>query len=169
RDIITGATKFGLEIPPEFLMLGRTLMTVEGIGKRLDPNLDVFSEIRPFFVRLVQQRYSPERMSENLLRTVTRFGETAHRMPERLDEILEDLRRGELRMTVRDESSVANADRLGQRIFSGLAVGGLLFAGAQLIASGRANFAGYLMLVFAALWIGTHVLRNWVAPKIRTR
>jgi ubiquinone biosynthesis protein len=44
RDIVGGAVKYGLEIPPEFLMLGRTLMTVEGVGKQLYPELDVYSE-----------------------------------------------------------------------------------------------------------------------------
>ena len=163
RDIIAGATKFGLEIPPEFLMLGRTLMTVEGIGKRLDPDLDVFSEIRPFFVRLVQERYSPERMSENLFRTMTRFGETAHRMPERLDEILEDLRRGELTMAVRNDLSATTTDRLGRRLFGGLAVAGLLFGGANIVASGRADVVGYVMIGTACTWIGTHLLRRWLS------
>ena len=160
RDIIAGATKFGLEIPPEFLMLGRTLMTVEGIGKRLDPELNVFDEIRPFFVRLVHERYSPERMSESLMRTVTRFGESAHRMPERLDEILEDLRRGELTMAVRDEHQARVHERIGRRMFGGLSVLGLLFAGAQLVASGRGDVAGYLMLFTGCGWVATHLIRT---------
>ncbi len=159
RDIIAGATKFGLEIPPEFLMLGRTLMTIEGIGKQLDPNLDVFGEIRPFFVRLVQERYSPERMSENLIRTMTRFSETAHRMPERVDEILEDLRRGELTMSIRDEESSASSERLGRRLFAGFSVAGLLFGGAQLVASDRGQSIGYLMLISAAVWIVAHLIK----------
>ncbi len=162
RDIISGATKFGLEIPPEFLMLGRTLMTIEGIGKRLDPNLNVFDEIRPFFVRLVQERYSPERLSESLMRTVTRFGESAHRMPERLDEILEDLRRGELTMAVRNDGQSMTTDRLGRRIFGGLAVAGLLFGGAQIVASGRADALGYLMIAIAVAWIATYLIRSAV-------
>ena len=159
RDIIMGATKFGLEIPPEFMMLGRTLMTVEGVGKKLDPDLDVFSEIRPFFMRLVQERYSPERLGENLLRTMTRFGETAHRMPERLDDILEDLRRGELAMTVRDDTRLISTERLGRRIFGGLTVAGLLFGGAQILASGRAEATGYVMLATAGAWIIAHLIR----------
>ena len=165
RDIITGATKFGLEIPPEFLMLGRTLMTVEGIGKKLDPDLNVFDEIRPFFMRLVQERYSPERLSESLMRTVTRFGESAHRMPERLDEILEDLRRGELTMAVRNDAVAMNTERLSRRVFGGFAVGGLLFGGATVIASGRADALGYLMITTAAAWIATHLFRTALARR----
>ena len=169
RDIITGATKFGLQIPPEFLMLGRTLMTIEGIGKRLDPDLDVFSEIKPFFIRLVQERYSPERMSESFLRTVTRFGETAHRMPERLDEILEDLRRGELTMAVRNDADALSTDRLGRRIFGGMCVAGLLFGGAQILASGRADAVGYLMLIVGLSWTGTHIVRALILRMAGTR
>ena len=151
RDIIYGATKFGLEIPPEFLMLGRTLMTVEGIGKELDPHLDVFTEIRPFFMRLVRERYSPERLSTGLLRTVARFGETAHNIPDQLDEILEDLRRGELVLKVEETAAPSSADRLGRRVFAGLTVAGLLVGGALLISSGRADYLGYGLMMAAAL------------------
>jgi len=46
-------------MPVEMLMVGKSLMTVEGIGKAIYPELDVFVEARPFFLKLVWQRYSP--------------------------------------------------------------------------------------------------------------
>ena len=47
RDLVQGAMKYGLEIPTDFLLVGKALMTVEGIGKELDPDLDVFGEASP--------------------------------------------------------------------------------------------------------------------------
>lgn len=49
RDIVQGAMKYGLEIPTDFLLVGKALMTVEGVGKQLDPTLDVFAEGQPYF------------------------------------------------------------------------------------------------------------------------
>src|ERR1043165_2630280 len=46
-DLVGGATKYGLEIPPDFLLVGKALMTLEGVGKEIDPDLDVYSEARP--------------------------------------------------------------------------------------------------------------------------
>ena len=47
-------------------MVGKTLMTVEGVGKEIYPELDVFSEVKPYFMRLFWQRYSPEKLSEEM-------------------------------------------------------------------------------------------------------
>lgn len=159
RDIISGAIKFGLEIPPEFLMLGRTLMTVEGVGKQMYEDLDVFSEIQPFFIELVKDRYSPERISNNVIRTLSKFGERAGHMPDKLDEILDDLRRGELTLMARDPELPRATDLLGRRIFSGLTVAALIGGGSLLVASGSGALAGYIMLGGAAVWLLGHGLR----------
>ncbi|MFW5921389.1 MAG: ABC1 kinase family protein, partial [Polyangiales bacterium] len=42
RDLVYGARKYGIEVPAEFLMVGKAIMTVEGVGKEIYPELDVF-------------------------------------------------------------------------------------------------------------------------------
>jgi ubiquinone biosynthesis protein len=49
RDLVQGAIKYGLEIPTDFMLVGKALMTVEGIGREIDPDLDVFGETAPHF------------------------------------------------------------------------------------------------------------------------
>lgn len=169
RDIIGGATKFGLEIPPEFLMLGRTLMTIEGVGKQMHPDLDVFSEIQPFFVRLVKDRYSPERLSNNMMRTLSRFGERAGNMPDQLAEILEDLRRGDMTIVTRDPELPRATDLLGRRIFSGFTVASLIGGGSMLVSSQTGQLAGYIMLGAAGIWLMGHGLRAASAYRKMTR
>ena len=165
RDIVSGAIKYGLEIPPEFLMLGRALMTIEGVGKQMDPDLDVFSEMKPFFVDLLKQRYSPEKIGNDLLRTVTRFGERASNMPEKVDEILDDLRRGSLVLNTHDPSLPKVTDLLGRRIFSGLTLASLIAGGSVLVAVRGGDLAGYLMLGTAGIWLLGHALRAYTAGR----
>ncbi len=169
RDIIAGATKFGLEIPPEFFFLGRTLMTIEGVGKQMHADLDVFSEIQPFFVRLVKDRYSPERISNNMMRTLSRFGERAGNMPDQLAEILEDLRRGDMTVVTRDPELPRATDLLGRRIFSGLTVAALIGGGSLLVSSQAGHLPGYIMLGTAGIWLLGHGLRAASAYRKMTR
>ncbi|MCK6544378.1 AarF/UbiB family protein [Myxococcota bacterium] len=165
RDLVTGAVKYGLEIPPEFLMLGRTLMTIEGVGKELFPDLDVFSEVRPFFMRLVVRRYSPERLGMDALRTMSRFGDTATGIPAKLDDVLDDLRRGALTVRSSDPTLPAATDLLGRRLFSGLTVAALIAGGSLLIASRSAELLGYGMLAGAGVWVLGHGLRAALAAR----
>jgi ubiquinone biosynthesis protein len=134
RDLVYGARKYGLEVPSEFLMVGKTLMTVEGIGKQIYPQLDIFEEVKPYFLKLMYQRYSPERVSQDVMRAVMRLSGAAADMPMQVQEILEDLRKGAFRLGVQEQELRDAADRLGRRIFSGIVVGSLLF-GAALLAS----------------------------------
>jgi ubiquinone biosynthesis protein len=163
RDLVTGAVTYGLEIPAEFLMLGRTLMTVEGVGKELYPELDVFGECRPYFTQLVLRRYSPERLGNDALRTLSRLGGTASGLPAKVDEVLDDLRRGELSMRSRDPALPAVAELLGRRLFSGLTVAALIGGGALLVAlRPGSETLGYAMLGGAGVWVVGHLARSWL-------
>ena len=166
RDMVQGAMKYGLEIPPEFLMLGRTLMTIEGVGKEIYPQLDVFSELKPYVVDLVKARYSPQRISNDALRILSRFGESAVSYPEKFDEILDDLRRGTLVIGTKDSELPKASDLLGRRIFSGLTIAALIGGGSMLVHTGAAT-TGYTMLSLAGAYLVAHMFRMWRAGKKR--
>ena len=155
RDLVQGAIKYGLEIPTDFLMVGKSLMTIEGIGKQLDPDLDVFGEASPHFFELLKQRYSPQRLGNELIRGATQLSRAGYDMPMQLREVLDDLRLG--RLTVRaDHPQLSGAgDRLGRRIFSGLVVAALVGSGALLVNGLEHETLGAVMIGFASLvWLG---------------
>ena len=146
RDLAYGARKYGVEPPPDFLMLGKALMTVEGVGKEIYPELDVFEEVKPYFLQLMAQRYSPERIGNDMLRGVARLSGVAQEAPMQVQEILEDLRKGAFRLQVHEEDLERATERLGRRLFAGLVVLGLVLGGAVLLAQDRPWFgaASYL-------------------------
>jgi ubiquinone biosynthesis protein len=155
RDLIGGAVKYGLEMPPDFVLVGKALMTVEGIGRQVHPNLDVFEEVKPYFLKLLWMRYSPEKMSQELIRGMSRLGGAAADMPLQVAEILEDLRRGDLSMTVHDKELPRALDRLGRRVFSGFVVSMCLASGAYLVAH-QHTVLGATMLSISTLWAASH-------------
>ena len=169
RDIASGAMKFGLEIPPEFLMLGRTLMTIEGVGKELHPELDVFSEVRPYFLKLLARRYSPERIGTDAIKMLSRLGGTAQSLPTKIEEILDDLGRGDLIIRTNDPELPRATEMLGRRIFSGLTVAALIGGGSILISSGEGHIAGYFMLGTAAVWLLGHGSRAFFSNRAMKR
>jgi len=165
RDIVTGAMKYGLEIPPEFLMLGRTLMTVEGVGKSLYPDLDVYSEAMPFFTRLLKARYSPERLGADALRAMSKLSDTATGLPAKIDDLLADLQSGNLTIRTTDASIVGASELLGRRVFSGFTVSALVIGGSLLIHGSSAPTPGYVMLASAGVWIVGHIVRVALAAR----
>jgi len=156
RDLVQGATKYGLEIPSDFMLVGKALMTVEGVGKEIDPELDVFEEAKPLFVEILRKRYSPERLGNELLRRLEKLSGATYNMPQQLQEVLDDLRLGRLKIHALDPGTGKAADRLGRRLFTALICAALILGGAWLAASGR-EIVGYVLIALAALLLGGHM------------
>lgn len=156
-DLIRGASKYGLEVPPDFLLVGKALMTIEGVGKEIDPELDVMSEARPFFLDLLRRRYSPERLGTEVWRGFERLTSAAYDLPQQTREILEDLRLGRLTVRTSDPTLPAIIDRLGRRLFSGFVVGAFVVAGTWLVATSAYLVLGGLLLGFGVLVMLVHL------------
>src|SRR5690606_9144844 len=118
-DLVRGGTKFGIEIPTDFVMTGKALMTIEGIGKEIDPDFDVYEESRPLFADLLRKRYSPEKMGNEILRRLERLGGAGYNLPQRVEEVLDDLRYGRLQIHATDIARSAAIERLGRRVLTG--------------------------------------------------
>jgi len=161
RDLVMGARRFGIEIPSEFLMLGKSLMTVEGVGREIYPELDLLEEVRPYFLDIFTQRYSPERMTQDALRGLRRLGGAASEMPLQLEEILEDLRKGAFSVKTQQTQLESAADRLGRRAFSGIVVGSLFISGAILFSANQ-YLLGSAAVGAGAFYGAMHTARVWL-------
>lgn len=159
-DLVRGANKYGIEIPPDFLLVGKALMTIDGVGKEIDPDLDVMGEARPFFIDLLKRRYSPERITTELFRGVERLSVAAYDLPQQTREILEDLRLGRLTINTADREAARAIERAGLAVYGGLVIAALLFGGAVMLASGRRDEVGYVMLALAVIGFVITALRG---------
>jgi ubiquinone biosynthesis protein len=159
-DLVKGATQYGIEIPPDFLLVGKALMTIDGVGKEIDPDLDVFGEAKPFFFNLLRRRYSPERVGMEVWRGFEQLSGAAYEMPTQLREILDDLRLGRLTLQTRDPSLPKTVDRLGRRMFSGLVVIAFVVAGTWLVGRTGERELGIGLLAFGVVFMVGHLARD---------
>lgn len=160
RDLVRGGTKFGIEIPTDFVMTGKSLMTIEGIGKAIDPNFDVYEEAKPIFTELLRKRYSPERMGNELLRRIERLGGAGYNLPQQIEEVLDDLRFGRLRVTSLDAEKTQAIERLGRRILTSSVAASLILGATVLLANDK-DTAGYWLLAFAIVMLGAHSIMEF--------
>lgn len=159
RDLIRVSTKYGIEVPTEFMMVGKALMTVEGIGKEIDPDFDLMEEARPLFSELLRKRYTPERIGNELLRRVERLTGATYSVPQQVQDILNDMRLGRLVLKTEDLRITRSADRIGRQVFSALIISALLLSGAWLVAGGH-HWVGFGLIALATLWLFVHLARE---------
>lgn len=96
RDLIEGAIRHNVRIPPDYTMFFKALMTVEGIGKIVSPDLDLVGEIRPYAEKLIAERYSPERVLRATVDTLHAFGRFGRQFPITAHRFLEQIQDGRL-------------------------------------------------------------------------
>jgi ubiquinone biosynthesis protein len=157
-DLVKAALKFDIEIPSDFMLVGKALMTIEGIGKELDPQLDVFAEAQPLFTDILKRRYSPARLGNELLRGVEQLSRAGYDLPMQLREVLDDLRLGRLGVQATDANMPRALDRLGRRVFTGMFVATTLASGAFLLNARVHPAIAYTFLVVAVVVWLSHAL-----------
>ncbi|WP_026146616.1 ubiquinone biosynthesis regulatory protein kinase UbiB [Zestomonas thermotolerans] len=60
------ARRFNMEIQPQLVLLQKTLLNIEGLGRQLYPELDLWSTAAPFLERWMRERVSPRQLLGNL-------------------------------------------------------------------------------------------------------
>src|SRR4029079_9486409 len=141
-----------------FMLVGKALMTVEGIGKELDPDHDVFGEAEPYFVDLLKKRYSPERLGMEVVRGVEQLSRVGMDVPMQVREVLDVVRLGRLVVKTADPDLPRVVDRLGRRLFMGLVVASAILAGALAWPSERT--LAIALLGIAGVLLALHVMRD---------
>ena len=59
-NLFTTARRFNMEVQPQLVLLQKTLLNIEGLGRQLDPDLDLWTTAKPFMERWMKQRYGVE-------------------------------------------------------------------------------------------------------------
>lgn len=58
--------RFQVEIQPQLVLLQKTLLNIEGLGRQLDPDLDLWSTAKPFLERWMLEQLGPQKLVEQL-------------------------------------------------------------------------------------------------------
>ena len=65
-EIIQEAKNFDIQVQPQLLLLDKTLLNIEGLGRQLYPQLDLWATAKPFLEELLKERYSVKNTFEKL-------------------------------------------------------------------------------------------------------
>ncbi|MDR5170767.1 ubiquinone biosynthesis regulatory protein kinase UbiB [Methylobacillus flagellatus] len=81
--------RFGVEIQPQLAMLQKTLLNVEGLGRDLDPNLDLWKTARPYLERWMSEQVGWRSALDNLKAELPYWGKILPQMPRLIHQQLE--------------------------------------------------------------------------------
>ena len=85
------AQRFNMVVQPQLVLLQKTLLNIEGLGRQLYPQLDLWQTAHPFLERWIKQRYHPKTVVQELRRYTPEWIEKFPEMPTKIYQSLEKL------------------------------------------------------------------------------
>jgi ubiquinone biosynthesis protein len=73
--------RFNVEIQPQLVLLQKTLLNIEGLGRQLDPELDLWTTAKPFLERWMDEQLGWRGMVEHLQREAPRYAQLLPELP----------------------------------------------------------------------------------------
>ncbi|WOJ92624.1 ubiquinone biosynthesis regulatory protein kinase UbiB [Congregibacter variabilis] len=86
------AARFDMQVQPSLVLLQKTLLNIEGLGRQLYPQLNLWDTAMPFLEKWVNERYSPQSMIKRLQQHAPTWLEQLPQLPEALMENLQSQR-----------------------------------------------------------------------------
>jgi ubiquinone biosynthesis protein len=131
------ARRFDMEVQPQLVLLQKTLLNIEGLGRRLYPDLDLWKTAKPFLERTMKEQLGPRSLLRNMKESVPAWSNTLPEMPILAHRFLEQATSGKLQLEwkshelrrLRHEVRRANRRTISAIVGTGLIVSSAIIYG----------------------------------------
>ncbi len=169
KDILEGSFRHRIRIPYEYALMCKALITVEGVGKKLDPEINIFKESHPYLLEIFQKRYNLNRASKDLTKTLITLSSVIQDAPLQIKGLLDSFESGRLKVRVEDsgaEKRTIRWETIINRLIITLLISTLVMSSLFLILFGKSAWAtffsvlGFLSAGFLGLWLMLSILKS---------
>ena len=154
------ARRFNMEVQPQLVLLQKTLLNIEGLGRQLYPELDLWNTAKPYMERWIKERFGPKGALRELKRQLPSWIEKGPQIPGLIHSSLSKLSQiDSSQAQISDQLSQLNQEITKQRqqnrqqklAITAMASGGLLWW--QAAALVMPESIGISVAAFGALWL----------------
>jgi len=158
-DLFRVAHRFQMPVQPQLVLLQKTLLNIEGLGRQLYPQLDLWETAKPFLEKWTREQIGPRAALRALRRELPNLFIAAPELPGLLHHLMRRMKTGDLTLATRDAEIAKLTKRIaaGQRRSArantgvGLLLGALLlFTVPATVTTGLAWAGGALLAASAA-------------------
>ena len=128
--------RFQVEIQPQLVLLQKTLLNIEGLGRQLDPNLDLWSTAKPFLEKWMLDQMGPQRLWSELKAQAPRYAKILPDLPRLLSDYLQHKDAGQAQLT----QALLQEQRRTNRLLQSVLYAGLGFVLGLIVAQAIVRF-----------------------------
>ncbi len=146
------ARRFDMEVQPQLVLLQKTLLNIEGLGRMLYPELDLWATAKPFMEKWLSQQVGPKAFVRRVRESLPQMSEQLPEIPRLAYRVLKNAEEGKLRLNWHSEelSALRREMNAGQsRTRQSIAGGALLISAALLASLGTPLLSAGLLPLFS--------------------
>jgi len=172
RDVMQVARRQGILLPRDFVLLGKSLVTVTSIAKSLDPELNLRDTIAPYAKALMLEKVAPKRLAKLLGVNAWHVSNLLHQLPRETRQLLRKALSGDLQIAFRHEGLdhfISELDRASNRLAFSVLVACLVIGsslimhakiGGEIFGVSALALMGYLSAFVLGVWLLIAILRS---------
>lgn len=130
------ARRFNMEVQPQLILLQKTLLNIEGLGRQLYPDLDLWKTAKPFLEQWMKDKIGPRSFVKHLKENAPLWAEQLPKIPNLIFDVLEQAKKGQLKVELNDAQMLEIKQHLNNnshRSLRAIAGGSLLITSALLM------------------------------------
>ena len=109
------ARRFNMEVQPQLVLLQKTLLNIEGLGRQLYPELDLWKTAKPFLEQWMKEKIGPRSFFKHIKENAPLWSEQLPKIPNLIFDVLDQAKKGELKV----ELNKSQMSQIQQEIKSG--------------------------------------------------
>ncbi|KAF0813234.1 putative protein kinase UbiB [Andreprevotia sp. IGB-42] len=174
NDVAAIMREHEITLPADLTLLFKALITLEGLGRQLDPDFQMVQHLTPFVREVIINRFKPQALFKKGKDSVIEGFNVLAGLPRDIGKLIKQARRGNIKIDLdlkRLESFGAQITRSANRLTMGIVTGCLIIgssivmtvkAGPTLFGMPALGFLGFLVAFANSLWL---VFSIWISGK----
>lgn len=165
-DVTAMLREHGLSLPADLALMIKAFLTLEGMGRQLDPDFDMASQARPYLERAMLERFAPDVLVRRGRRTLSGLVDLLRDMPRDVHRLLQSARRGKLQMHIEVDTLRAfgeQVDRAANRLTMGIITASLVIGSSIVMNSVGGGVSNRWLMALGVLgFVGAALCGVWI-------
>jgi len=171
-EFIEIITLYNIRIPVDLMLLAKSLVLVEGMGRALDPGFDMVEHLKPFIVKALRKKFSPVRISRDINQIMFSYLNLARTIPRDLKEIINRINRNKFKIDLEHrglDKFTTEFDRSINRLSTSMILAAMIIGssiimhidkGPKILGFPVFAFMGYTVAGLVGLWLVYAIIRS---------
>jgi ubiquinone biosynthesis protein len=171
-EFIEIITTYHIKFQPDLMLLAKTLISVEGMGRELDPHFDMIEHLRPFIEKALMEKVSPRHLAGEISEHFLSLIHLARNLPRDLKELINRVSRNKFKIDLEHrglDRFINELDKSINRLSSSLIIAALIVGSSIVMQTDKGPlllgfpvfaFLGYSIAGFIGLWWVVAIIRS---------